>query len=156
MFTGGDNFEIYRRHLPHWRADDVIYFVTWRLHLTNAPLEPEERSLVAQAIEHFHSSRYWLIASVVMDDHVHVLVRLASGIQLQSTVHSWKSYTANKLQRSLVRESVVWQDEYYDRIVRDPAELANYMEYIAANPVKRWPGIKEYPWLQIYEADAQY
>ena len=146
-----EKLKIYRRNLPHWRADGVVYFVTWRLHKTNAPLEPDERTVVSRAIEHFHNSRYWLIAYVVMDDHVHVLVRLSDGVQLQSTIHSWKSYTANKLQKTLVRESRVWQSEYLDRIVRDASELENSISYIATNPIKRWPESQEYPWLKVFD-----
>jgi REP element-mobilizing transposase RayT len=152
MLSGGENFDAYNRHLPHWRAEHVIYFVTWRLHPTNAPLEPEERSIVANAIEFFHNSRYWLVAYVVMDDHVHILVRLASETQLESTVHTWKSYTARQLQHTRVRESRVWQGEYFDRIVRDADELDLKIQYIATNPQKRWPASSEYKWLKIYEA----
>ena len=87
-----------------------------------------------------------------MDDHVHVLLRLSEGVKLQSTVHSWKSYTANRLHHTRVRESKVWQDEYQDRIIRDAHELHNTISYIGANPTKRWPEIEEYPWLKIYDA----
>ena len=145
-----DNLEIYRRNLPHWRADHVTYFITWRIHKTNAPLEPTERTIVAAAIEYFHTSRYWLISYVVMDDHVHVLVRLSEGATLQSAVHSWKSYAANQLHRTLVRESKVWQDEYLDHIVRSTAELHNTIQYIEANPIKRWPDTEKYPWQKTY------
>lgn len=151
MLSGGDNFGTYKRHLPHWRACDVVYFVTWRLHTTNAPLGAEERTVVARAIEHFHTTRYWLVSYVVMDDHVHVIARLSEGIPLESTVHTWKSYSAHQLQRSHEREGRIWQNEYQDRIIRDSDELVNTIGYVAANPAKRWPSISEYPWLRVYE-----
>jgi putative transposase len=151
MLSGGENFDAYSRHLPHWRADHAIYFVTWRLHPTNAPLEPEERTVVANAIEFFHNSRYWLIAYVVMDDHVHILVRLSDGCQLQSTIHTWKSYTAKQLHQTCVRESRVWQGEYFDRIIRNSEELAAKLQYIATNPQKRWPETPEYEWLKVFD-----
>jgi len=55
------DLEIYRRRLPHWRADNAVYFVTWRLRLGSMPLEPAERTIVAEAIEHFHEQRYRLL-----------------------------------------------------------------------------------------------
>ncbi len=146
-----DNFDVYRRQLPHWRADTVIYFVTWRLHKGNVPLSPEERTVVARTIEHFHASRYWLLAFVVMDDHVHVLVRLGGDETLQKTVHTWKSYSANQLQRNFGRVGAVWQDESLDRIVRDADELDVKRQYIAHNPVKRWPDLQEYEWVRQFE-----
>lgn len=149
-----ENIEIYRRHMPHWRADHVIYFITWRLHKACRQLSSDERTLVVDAIEHFHKRRYWLLAYVIMDDHVHILVRLASDKPLQTVLHSWKSFTANQLQRRFERIGAVWQDESFDRIVRDTNELQNALQYIAHNPVKRWPDTREYPWLRIF-ADAE-
>ena len=40
----------YRRNLPHWREDDVVYFVTWRLARAQAELAPDERELVASGV----------------------------------------------------------------------------------------------------------
>jgi REP element-mobilizing transposase RayT len=148
-----DNFEIYKRYLPHWRANNVIYFTTWRLQQAHESLSPEERSLVAGVVEFFHKKRYWLLAYVIMDDHVHVLVRLPQDRPLQTVLHSWKSYSANQLQRQFSRERAVWQDESFDRIVRDTDEFENILRYIAHNPVKRWPEVKEYPWVRILEEE---
>jgi putative DNA methylase len=58
-----------------------------------------------------------------MDDHVHVLVTPLPGYELASIVHSWKSFTAREMQRQHKRFSRVWQDEYFDRIVRDDKEF---------------------------------
>ena len=84
-----------------------------------------------------------------MDDHVHVLVRIAPETSLQQVVHSWKSFTANRFQKETGRVGSIWQQEPYDRIVRDRFELDNVLQYIAYNPTKRWPDLKEYPWVKI-------
>jgi putative transposase len=136
----------YRRKLPHWRMDGSLYFVTWRLAKTQPPLHPEERTLVAEAIRHFDGHRYQLLAYAVMDDHVHVLVCPLADHPLEQTLHSWKSFTSKRLRRLHERPSPVWQDEYFDRIVRDEADLIQKAEYILGNPVKRWPEIDQYPW----------
>ena len=77
-----ENINKYRRYLPHWRAEGVTYFVTWRLQKSSEKLINEERSKVAQAIEHFNNQRYALAGYVVMDDHVHVICKSA---QLQTS-----------------------------------------------------------------------
>ncbi len=136
----------YRRKLPHWRMESSFYFVTWRLGKAQPVLDPEERTLVADAIRHFDGKRYELLAYVVMDDHVHVLVSPFDTHSLQQIVHSWKSFTANALRKTRTRAVPVWQDEYFDRIVRDEAELLQKTEYILGNPVKRWPEIEDYRW----------
>jgi REP element-mobilizing transposase RayT len=91
---------------------------------------------------------------VVMDDHVHVLLSLAEGHTLQAVLHSWKSYTAHRLRRSSDSPQPVWQDEYFDRIVRDEKELRRAAQYLAHNPIKRWPELEEYQWLKFYDFEA--
>jgi REP element-mobilizing transposase RayT len=85
---------------------------TRRLHPKNAPLTPNERTMIASEI---NSRRYWLLAYVVMDNHVHVLLRLTLGNPFQKTVHRWNSYAAKQLQRHHDRKRAVWQDESFDR-----------------------------------------
>ncbi len=138
---------VYRGNLPHWRADGSTYFVTWRLAGSQSVLEGEERTVVANALKHFSGDRYDLLAYVVMDDHVHVVTAPVEGLSLQEIVHSWKSFTANRLQRYFGRIGVIWQDEYFDRIIRNEGELAQKINYILNNPHTRWPEIREYEWV---------
>jgi len=137
----------YRRKLPHWRIEDSIYFVTWRLAKNQQGLRPAERTLVVDAIKHFDGLRYDLLAYVVMDDHVHVLACPLANHSLQQIVHSWKSFTANRLGKFQDRSAPVWQVEYFDRIVRDEDDLVQKAHYILNNPQKRWPETEEYPWV---------
>jgi REP element-mobilizing transposase RayT len=137
----------YTGKLPHWRMDGSVYFVSWRLAAKQALLQPAERTLVADAIKHFAGERYGLWAYVVMDDHVHALVTPSDGFPLQEIVHTWKSFTTNRLQRDFHRLGLIWQREYFDRIVRDEGELVAKINYILDNPEKRWPDIEEYEWV---------
>jgi len=143
--------------LPHWRLRGATYFVTWRLHQLQLRLTPEERSLVVSALRYFDGMRFTLIAFVVMDDHVHVVVQPMEEHRLEMIVHSWKSFTARSLQRQFGRKGRVWQDEYFDRIVRNDAELLATVEYVAHNPSERWPELTAYPWLgfQTWEAGTE-
>jgi REP element-mobilizing transposase RayT len=112
---------------------------------------PEERTVVFTALRHFHGQRYELIAAVVMDDHIHVLVRPEPPYELQRILHSWKSFTANQLQRQFGRVGWIWQAEYYDRIMRSEDELLETVPYLADNPRERWPDLEDYPWLIVGE-----
>jgi putative transposase len=142
------NLRIYRRNLPHWRLDGAAYFVTWRLYPDCPLLQPFERKIVAETLEHFEDSRYRLFAYVVMDDHVHVVIQPASKFTLEQIVHSWKSFSANRLQRESERVGVVWQQESFDRIVRDENEWLEKIQYVMNNPRKRWPAVSDYPWVR--------
>ena len=144
-------FHAYRRDLPHWRLEGARYFVTWRLDPSQHELNPQERSLVLRALRFFDGVRYALFACVVMNDHVHGIVCPEPERTLASILHSWKSYTAHILTKEFGRSSKVWQHESYDHIVRDDTEYQHFYQYIRGNPSKRWPEIKEYPWLWLDE-----
>ena len=136
----------YRRKLPHIRIDGAVYFVTWRVSPGQADLSSAERDCAAGAIRHFDRARYDLHAYVIMNDHVHVLVQLYPEYQLEDIVRSWKSFIANRLQREHGRQGVLWQAEYFDRVVRDDAEYDQKRGYILNNARKRWPELDAYPW----------
>jgi putative transposase len=140
---------IYKRQLPHWRMSGSVYFVTWRLYRDQPELNPHERDIIASSLKYFDKQRYDLFAFVVMLDHVHVLVKLRNGFLLNQIVHTWKSYRAYKLQRDFSRSNRIWQDEYFDRIVRDQDELYEKAQYILNNPLKIMPEIHDYRWVWI-------
>lgn len=64
-------------------------------------------------------------------------------------MHSWKSFTANTLQRQFGRKGYIWLDEYFDRIVRDEEEFLEKAQYILNNPAKKWPEIEDYEWVMV-------
>ena len=142
---------IYRRKMPHWRLPGSVYFVTWRLEFSQPELTPEERAVTMSALKHFDHHRYELYAGVVMHNHVHALVRPLEKYLLQDLVHSWKSFSAHKLSKDYDRRVPIWQEEYFDRIVRDEKEFFNKVEYIVNNPLKTWPEVEEYPWILVKE-----
>lgn len=143
--------ELYRRRLPHLRLDGATYFITWRLLPGKADLSAPERTIIKNALHHFDQKRYRLFAFVVMNDHVHVLFEPIQPWRLSQITHSWKSFTANQMQKSVAggpaRLGPVWQDESFDRIVRTHAEFTEKAYYILNNPSKRWRDTREYAWL---------
>jgi REP element-mobilizing transposase RayT len=140
--------QYYRRRLPHLRADEAIYFVTWRLAKGQPELSPSERELVTSALKQFEGKRYKLTAFVVMNDHIHVLLSTMEPYRLEDVIHSWKSFTTNRMQRrNHGRSGRVWQEEYFDRIVRDQGEFTQKFNYIQGNPWTRWPKLATYKWL---------
>jgi len=138
-----------RRKLPHIEMPGATYFVTWRLHQRQRELEPAERDRVVRTIRFFERSRYELVAHVVMNDHVHVMVTPSPAEPLADIVRSWKSYSARELKHDGRREGTVWSRDYFDRIMRDEAELREKVHYILQNPWARWPELGDYPWVGL-------
>ncbi len=143
--------KITRRHLPHWQIVGATYFLTWRS-ATGVTLSEAERDVVLAAIRHWDGIRWDVLAAVVMPDHVHVLVcPLPKGDgrwDLGELVHSVKSFSAHQIAKQRKkqpagvvrpagrRSSSIWQDERYDRWMRDEDEIAEKWEYIVGNAVK--------------------
>ena len=147
-------YVIQRRDLPHWQLDGATYFITWRMHASQRELSPTERDLVVDALRFFNGLRYYLSAYVVMNDHVHVIVKPADDIALSSITHSWKSYTSHQMCRNHDRSSPVWEPESYDHIIRDGIEFRHLSDYVRNNPKKRWPHTTDYRWVWIQEDRA--
>ncbi len=77
-----------------------------------------------------------LDAFVVMPNHVHALVQPWVDHALESILHSWKSYSANAINRRLGRRGRLWLDESFDHIVRNGDHLDGLRSYIRENPNK--------------------
>ncbi|MBA3831770.1 MAG: carbamoyl-phosphate synthase large subunit, partial [Chthoniobacterales bacterium] len=98
--------------------------------------EPAAAHVVAECLRHFHGERYVLDAFAVMPNHVHVLVQPGEKFSLAEILHTWKSFTAKAINRSLGQTGLLWQGESFDRMVRDFEELERYRVYVANNPAK--------------------
>jgi len=127
----------------------ATYFITWRVLFSQSPLPPAARTIVVEALNHFDEERYQLHAYVVMDDHIHVLLTPLNDWKIEKLVQSWKSFTANQIQRKCGRQGSIWLREYFDRIVRNEQEFIEKANYIMGNPIKRWPESEMYEWVGL-------
>jgi REP element-mobilizing transposase RayT len=152
----------YERHLPHWQPEDAVLFVTWRLagsmprpapeflrmsyqereaQLDKHPVGPlwlsDSRiaTLVQNAIVYgADSGKYDLYAWCIMPNHVHVVFRPHG--QLSKTTQWLKGRTARMANDILCRRGQpFWQEESFDRWMRDRAELLDTIAYVESNPV---------------------
>ncbi len=98
--------------------------------------EPEIAAIVEGALLHFNGDRYDMESFVVMPNHVHVLFRLGDGFKLEDVIQTWKSFTAKKINSALGREGMLWQRDYWDRIVRSGKHAGHVRCYIVRNPEK--------------------
>jgi REP element-mobilizing transposase RayT len=92
--------------------------------------------IVRQTLAYFDSERYILDSWVIMPNHVHVLSILLDCFTLSDILHSWKSYSAQKINNSLNLTGQVWQHESFDHIVRSDRHLEKYRSYILENKAK--------------------
>lgn len=84
---------------------------------------------------------------VIMPDHIHIILFLPDtspaehGYALGRIIGAYKSLVANEWLKICKADGVtmgkLWQERYYDHIIRNDEDLANVRAYIAANP-DRW------------------
>ena len=168
-------FKVSRRNLPHFELPGSVYFLTFNT-ANRFILSDSAKDLVLSSFQFQDSKKYVLHGCVVMDDHVHCILkpmeimikeqarrpvpqerpvhpekitRLPEYYSLPQITHSIKSYSANRIQKLLNIKGSIWQDENYDRIIRDENEYLEKMKYIINNPLK--PGLvgksEDYKWL---------
>jgi REP element-mobilizing transposase RayT len=67
-----------------------------------------------------------------MPNHVHLLVEVWQT-PLSDLLERWKGYTARTINRVLGRSGKLWQDDYWDRFIRDEAHYRKVVRYIEWN-----------------------
>jgi len=77
---------------------------------------------------------YDLHSYVVMANHVHLLI--TPRVDVPRLMQSLKRFTAREANRILgLTGHRFWQEENYDRLVRDDKEFLRIVDYIEMNPV---------------------
>ena len=97
--------------------------------------KPANAKIVADALQHFDGERYEIASFVVMPNHVHVMFRPLGDHALPDIVRSWKGFTAREINKRIGKTGALWQDEYWDRLIRSEWHFSKVAEYIRENPV---------------------
>jgi REP element-mobilizing transposase RayT len=122
------------------RYDDALHD-----NVSIAPLANRDvADALARTLTFFEGERYRLEAWSIMPNHVHTVCTPLAAHTIANILHSWKSFSSNRLQEILGTSGVFWDREYYDRIVRDERDLADTVEYVLRNPEKA--GLRPWPW----------
>jgi len=136
------------RRLPHWQSPGAVHHIESRV-LPGITLSESDRSIVFDSQHYLNGRKYALHAAVVMPDHFHILCRPleispGSWASLSGIKHSLKSFTSHKM-----KKGEIWQDEAWDRIIRDEEEYIRCRDYIIHNPVEAGlvATVEEYPWV---------
>jgi putative transposase len=109
--------------------------------------EPIAAKMVVDAMRSFDGQWYELGCYVVMPNHVHGIVRplLCNVYPLERILQSWKRHAALGINRHCRLIGPFWQEESFDRIIRDEDHLYRAVQYIGANPAKAGLRLNECP-----------
>ena len=97
-------------------------------------LRPKYAAELKRAILHFDGQRYQIGCFALMANHCHLVVRPFDLHELEKEVGSMKSVTAHFINNAEALAGELWQEESYDRIIRDEEHLYRVVQYIGSNP----------------------
>jgi putative transposase len=129
----------YRRNLPHRQWIRKVFFVTFCTHKREV-LTPGSRDMVLETCLVGNGKLFQLHAVVVMPDHVHLMLTPLGDEKCEIAVHeimqAIKGTSAHRINRYLGRKGKLWQEESFDRAMREVENVRGKIEYILGNPVR--------------------
>jgi len=88
------------------------------------------------------------LGHVLLDDHLHLLLRPFPGVAIPKLIGSFKRATHARLPELTRVYGRLWQPRYNDHVIRDEDDFARHLDYLHFNPVKH--GLisvaSEWPW----------
>ena len=146
-----------KRNLPHFERPWGKYAVTFATR-QKRHLSATERDIVLDSLLYWNDRRYVLYAACVMPDHVHLL--LEPGIKeafeggnavffsLGEIFRSIKRHTAREINKAAGTTGPVWEEEWFDRLIRSERDLQEKFDYIVRNSFDSGLDVGgQYPWV---------
>jgi REP element-mobilizing transposase RayT len=121
-----------------WVRDPVYFITTCTLHRRPVLANDAAHAICTEVWENSRSLYGWHVGRyVVMPDHVHFFCAPEQDAKpLAIFIGKWKEWTAKYLHR---REGVampLWQDEFFDHLLRSSESYSEKWEYVRQNPVR--------------------
>jgi REP element-mobilizing transposase RayT len=146
-----------RRRLPDfdYSNPNVVFFVTICALPDTSPFTDDRLAQAAVASLHWlRASRGMRIyAYCLVPDHLHLLLQLSPGSKvLGDLLGDMKKFTTRQFW-TLGHRGYLWQDRFYDHVLRASEDASPIAEYILQNPVRkglvgdahlyRWSGLPD-------------
>ncbi len=96
------------------------------------------RRIVSEAFGFFENERSNMHGFVIMPNHVHLAARSLGDWQIEDVLKSWKGFTSREINKALGKKGQLWQEDSWNRIIRDETHWLKVMRYIANNPTKAY------------------
>lgn len=87
-------------------------------------------------LHHFQEQRYLLSCWAIMPNHCHAVLAPFEGFTLENLLGAIKGVVARRINLAISTGAGIWQEESYDRIIRDEEHLWRVIQYIGRNPRK--------------------
>jgi putative transposase len=139
------------RRLERVWVDQPIYFITTCIFKRRPLLASKDvATILVDEWRDAHERHGWAIGRyVVMPDHVHFFCSAELDAKTLSTfMQAWKQWTSKRIARELHFSGPVWQEEFFDHVLRSSESYSQKWDYVKENPVRA--GLvaisDEWPW----------
>jgi REP element-mobilizing transposase RayT len=131
----------YRRRLPHIQKGNRPIFITFTTD-RRWKLPAEAKDIVLECCLKENGNKFDLHTAVVMPDHAHLLLsplRGADGwnFSLPQIMHAIKGASARKINVLLGWSGAIWQEEFFDHVLRSNDSLAEKLITFVRIPCER-------------------
>jgi putative transposase len=94
--------------------------------------------IFVESLLHYRDTgAYQLHSFVLMPDHFHLILTLASETTLERAVQFIKGGSARQIRDRLIFRFPVWQRGFSDHRIRDAADYDRHARYLENNPVRK-------------------
>lgn len=133
------NFQIWRGRLPHWRADDVTYYVTFR---HKRPLTDDEQHTLFKRLINTEGRKLDFVVLCVNPDATEMMFTVQDSpkggkYELSDVVEKAKTKAGKEITKKSGERWPPFYHESYDRIVRDDAEYEDtFLKILQSTPAE--------------------
>lgn len=120
-------------------ADQPIYFITTCTRDRRAVLDSDAmHSICTEVWENAETLYGWLVGRyVIMPDHVHFFcASKTETATLEMFVGKWKEWTAKYAVRRHDIQAPLWQERFFDHLLRSGESYDEKWNYVLDNPVR--------------------
>ena len=136
--TAGRMHKHLRRLQRVW-IDWPIYFITTCAFKRRAILASKEvAAILTDEWWNARNRHGWAIGPyVIMPNHVHFFCSAELGAKtLPMFVQAWKQWTSKRIKRELNLAGTLWQEEFFDHVLRSSESYSQKWDYVKENPVR--------------------
>jgi len=135
----GERMHKHLRRLERVWIGWPIYFITTCTLGRRAILAAKEVSeILTDEWRNGRSRHGWAVGRyVIMPDHVHLFCRAELGAKpLPVFMQRWKEWSSKRMARDLKLSGRVWQEEFFDHVLRSSESYSQKWDYVRENPVR--------------------
>lgn len=122
----------------HIKQDNTFYFFTVRTIEGQWFLRPDKykQILLDKIKEKSKKFNFSLIAYVILNNHYHLLVKIADSLSIPKFMAELNGASARELNKAdgVISRKIWWN--YYDHVIRDEVDFFKHLNYIHQNPIK--------------------